>query len=195
MSNESVDPVRKVGEPDPRVARSTRALGRALIELIEEREYDEITVQSILDRAGVGRATFYSHYRNKDDVLYSAYERVFAAMEAQLDGDPISQAGPRLFPVREFAAHVSEVGPLMQGLRASGRHTELWQAGVGYAARLIERRLEVGDRLDGPQRQLVGRMLAGALMESVQWWLDHPAAATPAQLDVAFHRLARTFLQ
>ena len=195
MSNNPPDPVRKSDEGDPRVARSTRALGQALIELIQERDYDEITVQSILDRARVGRATFYSHYRNKDDVLYSAYERVFAAFEQHLQhaGDP--PTGRRLFAVEEFASHVAGAGPLLAGLRASGRDVELWLAGIGYAARIIETRLGTGDGLPAPERQLASRMLASALMESVQWWLDHRAVATPAQLDVAFHRLARTFLQ
>jgi hypothetical protein len=34
-------------------------------------------------------------------------------------------------------------------------------------------------------------MLAGALVESVRWWQDHPGAATPAEVDAAFHQLAR----
>src|SRR5690606_15510626 len=83
MSNNAPAPVRNA-DPDPRVARTTHALGRALIELIQERDYDEITVQHILDRAGVGRATFYAHYRNKDDALHSNYERLFALFEARL---------------------------------------------------------------------------------------------------------------
>ena len=46
---------------DPRVLRSRRALGDALVELLHERRFDDITVQDILDRASVGRATFYAH--------------------------------------------------------------------------------------------------------------------------------------
>jgi hypothetical protein len=38
-------------------------------------------------------------------------------------------------------------------------------------------------------------MLAGALVESVRWWQDHPGAATPAEIDAAFHQLARGVLQ
>src|SRR5690606_20077435 len=74
MSNKTQLRVRKVAASDPRIARTTHALGRALVDLIQEHNFDEITVQQILDRAGVGRTAFYAHYRNKEDVLHSSYE-------------------------------------------------------------------------------------------------------------------------
>jgi AcrR family transcriptional regulator len=90
---------------DPRVARSTHALGQALIELIQEGDYDSITVQRILDRAGIGRATFYAHYRNKEDVLYSSYERLFSGLERLVERP--SAVEQRLFPVSEFLEHLA----------------------------------------------------------------------------------------
>lgn len=54
---------------DRRVRRTRRALHQALIGLMLERGYARITVQDILDRADVGRSTFYAHFRNKDDLL------------------------------------------------------------------------------------------------------------------------------
>ncbi|NLE82528.1 MAG: TetR family transcriptional regulator [Rhodococcus sp.] len=54
---------------DRRVRRTRRLLHESLIGLMLERGYARITVQDILDRADVGRSTFYSHYRDKDDLL------------------------------------------------------------------------------------------------------------------------------
>ena len=39
--------------------------------LMQEKPYDAITVQDIIDRADVGRSTFYSHYRDKEDLMVS----------------------------------------------------------------------------------------------------------------------------
>lgn len=189
MSNESRRRVRKPDEADPRVQRSTHALGRALIELVQERDFDAITVQDILDRAGVGRATFYAHFRNKEDVLHSGYERLFAWLDGALDRG--SGRDDRLFPVTELAEHMGSVRPVLESLRASGRQQEIWSAGIDYAARMIERRLSSEAGESRAERQIRARMLAAALMESLQWWLDHPDAATPARLDAAFHALAR----
>jgi AcrR family transcriptional regulator len=188
MSNKPLENVRNTTEPDPRVARSTSALGRALIELIQERDLREITVQAILDRAGVGRTTFYAHYRNKEDVLHSSFEHLFAAFEEWLERRPTAA---RLFPVEEFLSHLSDQQRLSESLRRSGQADEFWSLCGAHAAKSIERRLHsIPD--DSPvSRQLRARMLAGALMESISWWDEHPKAATPAQVDSAFHELAR----
>lgn len=190
MSNTSAVPVRELRSIDPRVERSTHALGRALIELVQERPFDDITVQQILDRAGVGRATFYAHYRNKEDVLHSSYERLFVAMERALDRP--SPLGRRVFPVAEFLMHISDMSELVQALHRSGHLREMWSQFVEYAVRIIERRLPTTGAGDaGSSRQLAARMLAGALVESIQWWCDHRRSATPSRMDVAFHQLVR----
>ncbi len=189
MSNNSMNDVRNSAETDPRVTRSTSALGRALIELIQERDFDTITVQNILDRAGVGRTTFYAHYRNKDDVLHSSFEHLFKAFEGWLEGS--STKGPRLFPVKEFLSHLGEEERLAESLRRAGRLDEFWSLCSAYAALCIEGRLSPVPPTAALSRQLVARMLAGALMESITWWREHPGAATPLQMDTAFHEIAR----
>lgn len=52
---------KKAQQPDLRVRRTRDALGSALIQLIQEKPINDITVQDVLDRAGVGRSTFYLH--------------------------------------------------------------------------------------------------------------------------------------
>ena len=194
MPNDSAPTVREAATTDPRVERTTLALGRALIELIQERDFDDITVQSILDRAGVGRTAFYTHYRNKDDVLHSSYERLFAGLEAILE--PPSRPRARLFPVAEFLTHVGDSRRLVTALRSAGQMEEMWAACAGYAARIIERRIErMGTVTSGIPRALAARMLAGALVEAIEWWLAHAGTATAAEMDAAFHELARGVLR
>ncbi len=54
---------------DRRTVKTKKLLAEALKELILEKEYDEITIQEIIDRANVGRSTFYTHYENKEQLL------------------------------------------------------------------------------------------------------------------------------
>lgn len=56
---------------DRRVQKTTKVLRDALDSLIREKSYDSIAVQEILNRANVGRSTFYTHYRDKDELLVS----------------------------------------------------------------------------------------------------------------------------
>jgi AcrR family transcriptional regulator len=60
-------------KPDLRIERTCNMLRDALYGLIVERGYDSITVQQIIDRAGVARSSFYAHFRDKDDLLISGF--------------------------------------------------------------------------------------------------------------------------
>jgi AcrR family transcriptional regulator len=51
---------------DRRIQKTLQHLQTALVELISEKGYDDVTIQEILDRANVGRSTFYAHFENKD---------------------------------------------------------------------------------------------------------------------------------
>lgn len=57
---------------DRRVERTKRALQQAAIELLLQRGWDALRVQTVCDHAGIGRSTFYLHYREVWEPLYSA---------------------------------------------------------------------------------------------------------------------------
>lgn len=71
---------------DPRIERTQEALRGALMALIEERGFDAISVQDITERARLNRATFYLHYRDKQDLLLRTSEAVFDRL--------VEEAGP-----------------------------------------------------------------------------------------------------
>lgn len=66
--------VKRPGNTDLRIRRTRARLGAALIALIEEKAMDEVTVREVLERAQVGRSTFYVHYEDKDDLFLSQLE-------------------------------------------------------------------------------------------------------------------------
>lgn len=72
--------------PDRRVRRTRHALQQALIDLIVERGYPKTTVQDVLDRADVGRSTFYAHFRDKDALFASCFDDLRADVEQALEG-------------------------------------------------------------------------------------------------------------
>src|SRR5215472_13070850 len=64
---------------DRRIQKTEELLHRALASLIREKDYDSIVVKEILDRANVGRSTFYMHFRDKDDLLVSSIQGMIHA--------------------------------------------------------------------------------------------------------------------
>lgn len=75
------DAVAAEGLEDPRIKRSKAALRAALIELMEERGFDSLTVNDICVKAGLNRGTFYNHYRDKEALLSSFEDEIFEELE------------------------------------------------------------------------------------------------------------------
>jgi AcrR family transcriptional regulator len=69
MAATSPSPAPLIEDTDPRVLRSRRMLMEALIKLLNEKEFDDISIQDIADAATLNRATFYLHYPDKNALL------------------------------------------------------------------------------------------------------------------------------
>src|SRR5215472_17564707 len=97
---------------DRRVRRTQRLLREALVSLIREKGFEGLSVQEIIDRANVGRATFYAHFDNKDDLLVSGFDELRAALK-QRQQESLSHRGnnieERAFAFsQELLSHVDE---------------------------------------------------------------------------------------
>jgi len=175
---------------DRRIRRTRDQLGDALVALIVEKPFDTITVQEVLDRAGVGRSTFYVHYRDKDDLFFSDVDEFFDGMATLLSQreDP----SDRVAPVRELFAHVADARDFYDALVASDRIHDLMELGQGHFARGIERRLAElpRGRLIGAQRRAaLAQALAGSLLSLLTSWIDRNMPGSPAEMDDVFHRM------
>jgi AcrR family transcriptional regulator len=175
---------------DARVRRTRDALGDALVALMQEKQFDTITVQEVLDRANVSRSTFYTHYSDKDDLLMSDAEEFFEAISMALSAH--GDKSDRVFPVSEFFTHLSDVQPFFKALVKSGRYQENMELARGHFARGIERRLsELPRALSIPAKELpaIAFTHAGALLSLLAWWLDRGMRESPQEMDELFHRM------
>src|SRR6266849_2111567 len=132
-------------KPDQRIRRTCERLGSALVALIQERPIDDVTVQDVLDRASVGRSTFYLHYRDKDDLLLSQLEKFLETMSTALSLR--KEESHRVVPVAELFAHIGSQKKLYRALADSDRLNDFFDLAQGYFARGIEQRLRESKRL------------------------------------------------
>lgn len=175
---------------DPRVLRTRDALGDALVDLMHERPFGAITVQHVLDRAHVSRATFYTHYRGKDDLLLSDVDEFFEGMATLLSQR--GEASDRVAPVRELFAHVADWREFHAALVTSGKVHDVQELGQGHFARAIDRRLAelpAAAGLPPARRSVISHALAGALLSMLSWWIDHGAAGSPTEMDDVYHQI------
>jgi AcrR family transcriptional regulator len=181
---------------DRRVRRTRDLLGDALVALMQEKPFDGITVQDVLDRAGVGRSTFYAHYKDKEDLFLSDAEEFLEGMSSCLSRG--GERSERVAPVQELFAHVAEKRKLYEALVASGRVHDFYDLAQGCFARGIERRLCELPRsreLGADARAALSQALSGALFSLLKSWLAQGALRPPRELDALFHALVWSGVQ
>src|SRR5262245_2846443 len=88
---------------DRRVQKTELLLHQALGSLIREKPYDDIAVNAILDRANVGRSTFYTHFRDKHELLASGIQHMMTAAPV-----PAARSLPRSERVVQFSRPIFE---------------------------------------------------------------------------------------
>lgn len=189
----SVDrPARKTRKPDKRAVRSRKLLGDAFLMLIHEKAIEEVTVQDVLERAGVGRSTFYLHFRDKNDLLLCQLEMFLDMMSSLLTKR--GEVSKRVAPVAEMFDHIGSQGKMYRILKDADRLNDFYDLAQDYFTRGIENRLKESGRFENISRITLNARssaLAGSLLSLLRWWLDRGAKdPTPAEMDKLFHAMA-----
>ncbi|MGA8909594.1 MAG: TetR/AcrR family transcriptional regulator, partial [Acidobacteriaceae bacterium] len=144
---------------DPRARRTCQRLGSALVELIREKPIEAIRVQEVLDRARVGRSTFYVHYRDKNDLLFSQLAMFLEMMSTRLSVE--REDSRRVVAVEEMFDHIGGQNRIYQALVESGQLEDFFDLAQDYFARGIARRLREMGRAAGLSRaELAARSTA-----------------------------------
>jgi AcrR family transcriptional regulator len=187
MSRNEVASAPKV---DRRITRTRDALGDALIELMQEQPFDTITVQHVLDRANVGRSTFYTHFRDKDDLFLSDVEDFLEMMSTLLSRN--GEASQRVVPVRELFEHGADMRRLSAALVAAGKMHDFLELSQGYFARSIEQRLATlpaSQGIPAAQRAAMAHAFAGSLLSLMSWWIDRGSPGSAQSMDDLYHQM------
>ena len=175
-------------QTDRRSERTREQLRLALLELMSEKLYGDITVQDILDRANIGRSTFYGHYLAKDDLLASSLQWMINGLhQSTLE---TSSGQSILLPSLELFRHVKLHQRLYKAL--------IWGRGIDLVAKNLQTQLSavVEHNLlvlapDTPAATVAAtsNFVAGAFLNMLTWWMDDHANYTPEEIDAMFRAL------
>jgi AcrR family transcriptional regulator len=178
--------------PDRRVRRTRKLLHDAFISLVIEKGYEKTTIQDILDRADVGRSTFYVHYRDKEALLTANFDAMHEQLEHELD--QIAATGP-----------VDVALPAALLFEHAYRNQRMYRAMCGrQGGELVQRHLRrlIGDVLRkrlGPQFQQVGAEVSAdvaaefytsAALGLLVWWIDKDFCGDDVWMTGLYRKLA-----
>jgi AcrR family transcriptional regulator len=172
------------------VRKTKASLHDALIGLAREKPYPSIAVKEILDRANVGRSTFYTHFRDKDDLLESGIHEILRSLQDRpRSGSPLERL---LAFSRPLLKHIDEhrhvAGPKMKREGRVVMHERLEDVLTHLIADEVERLLS--DRLEpSVPAGLVARYIASTFVLVLNWWVDSDVTATSIEIDARFRAL------
>jgi AcrR family transcriptional regulator len=185
---------------DRRVGRTRELLQKALIELIGERGYDAITIQDIVDRANVGRTTFYLHYDSKDELFISCHETIVREfrigplhpLSRQEMLSPEAPAG-----MTSAYQHLQEARPLLYSIFQGKDSLPILRRIRDWNAQEIEASLRAAfDEAESTiPLDVLANYIAGAQIALVQWWLEKRQPHTIQSLAQMSHRLQRAAIR
>jgi AcrR family transcriptional regulator len=165
---------------DRRSVRTRQHLIDALVALIQEKSYDSITVQDIIDRANVGRSTFYTHFQDKDDLLARSFERVMAWLARQID----TTQDPLMIPVLGLFDHLQSHRHLYRALLHTRGVDILFRSGEVYLRVVLIEKFTTRRAADSPVPvDVLAAATAGTLLNLARWWLESEMPYTPQQMD------------
>lgn len=175
-------------EPDRRVRRTRRILGDALVELILEKRYERITVQDILDRADIGRSTFYAHYRDKEALLVANFDDMREELLRELAVVTPGPAGP-FHAVFDHAYRNRRVYRALCGRQGGAVVHRHLQRLIGDLLRAHLRPRLAAAGSDLPV-EVVAEFYTSAALGLLTWWVNRDFPHTPDQLAAMYQRLA-----
>lgn len=197
--NKQIVRILKSGETmDRRQQKTQQAIREAFSELTKEKRYSEITVQNILDRANIGRSTFYEHFKTKGELLHAVCADIFAhvfcpSLTPEKHHD-FSNTNDFRHKVTHMFYHFSEDKEELCGiLRSESKEMFIKDLRVylnelvnGFIREETEKRFPDG---------LLSNHLITSLTELILWWMNRDCAETPELIADCYFRLLPSVLQ
>lgn len=179
---------------DRRIERTQKLLRDALHSLIREKDFDSIVVKEILDRANVGRSTFYTHFRDKEELLVSGIHdilRSVPSMPIEAEGKEHERVLWFSLPIFEYHDRHRRAGEIMIGAR--GRillHKHLQKILAELIARDFRRIFRNKRKAPNaiPAEVLI-EYLAATFVLVLNWWLENKSTLTARQVNNLFRAL------
>ena len=180
---------------DRRVQRTREVLHRALISLMIEKGYDAVTVQHIIDRANVGRSTFYAHYDGKEDLLRSGmknlgkqllgYQRAALALKGSFRERGFAFA----LVLFEHANGHRDTYHAIVGKHSGAVVMDAMRAMLAELARNELKAYSLNEGSSDVPRSAAVQFVVGALMSILTWWIEERSKLSPAEANAIFRRL------
>ena len=204
---------------DRRVQKTCKLLQDALIELVAEKGYESVTIREILDKANVGRSTFYAHFQDKDQLLHSILDRLdelfvqhekqFSETKKNFVNADIINLTPEFSPTLSLFQFIGQnhrffkamLGNRGYGIFAKPVYDYVFAHVHGIFTRPLHdnalahmheafKILKSHEKYDSLESEIAAHYFVSALMGLLVWWVEKDMPCTAEEIDRLFRQLA-----
>jgi AcrR family transcriptional regulator len=178
---------------DRRIQRTRKLLQDALLALILEKGYEAVTVQDVIDRANVGRSTFYAHFQDKEALFLSEFETLRTTFEHHLLSQPATDTSPWSLSLVMFR-HAQENLQLYtalagkQGGSLALTHLQKYLSAL-LRTHLKQQSTEKENPLVPPE--ILAHYLVSSFIALLTWWLDNDLPYSAERMNEMFRQLTQ----
>jgi AcrR family transcriptional regulator len=165
---------------DRRVQRTRQLLQNALSELILDKGYEKVTVQDVIDRANVGRSTFYAHFESLDQLLLSGFEPLRAQFEDFLSGAEFDHESPWALSLTMFQQVQKQQGGYIT-------LTHIQKFLYGYL--LDHLKMGMPKRNKNVPPELLAHYVASSFIALMTWWIDNEYSLSAEKMNEIYRQL------
>lgn len=176
---------------DRRVERTRKLLHEALVSLIIEKDFEKVTVEDVVTRANVGRSTFYSHFKDIDDLFLSGFENLWSLFQRHLDerSDTALDAWALSLVIFEHAQSYTDIYKALVGKQGGRLMTAHLHK---YISLLIRKALQAQWAGQKPiPLEVAVYHLTSSLLALLAWWVDHGLPYSPTRMNEIYRQLTQ----
>ena len=183
---------------DRRINKTRKAVFSAFETLLTEKRYEQITVQDIIDRADIGRSTFYAHFETKDDLLKSTCRNMFDHVFEDHPSSEISHdfsAGYDSLKARltHILYHLQDDRKWYEKIFACESSDLFWDY---FKTQFLELVRRYGDCKNAEKLSVPGdfylNYYCSTFIEAVKWWFRTGLKTTPEALELYFEKVTKS---
>jgi AcrR family transcriptional regulator len=179
---------------DRRIHKTKSLLHEALGSLIREKPYDAIVVQEILDRANVGRSTFYIHFRDKDDLLACGIHDMIGSVYTTKSLSSVKRHERLIrfsLPIFEHIHRHRHIGSARMGVRGRAvLHEHLRKEVAELISADVKRDLQSRRKTAGQiPSDLFVQYVASTFILVLNWWIESRSPLPPNDINNLFREL------
>lgn len=178
---------------DRRQQKTRQAIFTAFGTLLEKKNYNHITVQEIIDKANIGRSTFYAHFETKDELLRAMcsdiFNHVFSdKLKQEKNHDFSSDSHGMEKKITHILYHLQESRKNLKGIltcESSGLFMQYFQQ---YLQTMFSEYIQPAIQSDTDQipQEYVLHHVVCSFTETVRWWIIEHPEFTPEEMAAFF---------